>query len=173
MTWLRVLVSRLIGFFRKAHLDSELDAKTSYEIEQHLENCSDCARVFQAERELDARIFAALDRDEKTEAIWQKLEAQIVSPTIRGRIRRMKTSMLARVGVAVAASIALLGVLLWSNLRSLDLAAAAEKDHRAYVEGTLAPEFTGPVPTAIARTLSDRLDARAFSTLPSTANFRA
>ena len=31
------------------YLDSELDAKASLEVAQHLESCEDCARVFDAE----------------------------------------------------------------------------------------------------------------------------
>lgn len=155
------------------YVDSELDAKTSFEIEQHLESCADCARVFKAERDLDGRIFSALRRGEKTEGIWAKLEAQISSPTFWGRIKRIRPSTLVGLGVCLAVAVGLLAVFVGSNLRRLDLAVAVEKDHRAYLEGTMAPEFAGPLPEEIARTLSGRLDARAFSTLPSAAGFRA
>lgn len=155
------------------YLDSELDARTSLEIEQHLESCADCACVFKAERELDAHIFSVLRRGEKTEVVWKKLEWQFAFPTLWGRIQRMRTSTRVGLGFSFAVLMALLTIFVWSNLRSLDLAVAVEKDHRAYLEGTMAPEFAGPLPEEIARTLSGRLDARAFSMLPATVRFRA
>ncbi|MBI2948189.1 MAG: zf-HC2 domain-containing protein [Verrucomicrobia bacterium] len=155
------------------YLDSELDAKTSFEIEQHLESCVDCARVFKAERELDAHIFSVLRRGKKTEGVWRKLEGQIASPTLWGRIRRKRTSTQVGLGFSLAVLVALFAIFVWPNLRHLDLAVAIEKDHRAFVEGTMAPEFIGPVPDEIFRTLNDRLDAQAFATLPSTVAFQA
>lgn len=150
------------------YLDSELDAKTSYEIEQHLESCPDCARVFNTERELDTRMFAALRRGEKTAAMWQRLETQMSSRSFWTRVKPLSMPLCA--AAAVAAVILL--ILLWLNLRSVDLAVAVEKDHRAYVEGNLSAQFAGPLPDAIAQTLSGRLDARAFSTFPSATAFR-
>ena len=40
------------------YLDSELDARTSLEIEQHLKACPECARLFAEEEKLEARIKA-------------------------------------------------------------------------------------------------------------------
>ncbi len=37
------------------YLDSELDAKTTLEIEQHLAACPACARLFAEEQKLNAR----------------------------------------------------------------------------------------------------------------------
>src|SRR5437879_5115438 len=63
--------------FLGAYLDSELDAKTSYEIEQHLESCPDCAGVFAAEQKLDARILTTLRQGQRTQGLWESMEARI------------------------------------------------------------------------------------------------
>ncbi|MBI4662457.1 MAG: zf-HC2 domain-containing protein [Verrucomicrobia bacterium] len=154
------------------YLDSELDAKTSFEIEQHLETCADCARAFEAERALDTRLFAALGRGEKTAEIWQELEAQISSANLWSRLKPARRWKLALLGASSMVSAALLAMFILLGRRPLDLAVAVAKDHRAYLAGAMAPEFAGPVPDELARTFNDRLDVRAFSTRPSIADFR-
>ena len=44
------------------YLDSELDARTSLEIELHLKACPHCARLFAEEERLEARIKAGLNQ---------------------------------------------------------------------------------------------------------------
>ena len=39
--------------FVRLYLDSELDAKHSFEVEQHLESCVECAGLFEAEKKFD------------------------------------------------------------------------------------------------------------------------
>ncbi len=155
------------------YLDSELDAKTSYEIEQHLEMCPDCARVFETERKFDERIFAALRRGEKTPELWERLESRIAAPKVWDSVRRLNPLAIAGMATTVAAIIGLLAFWPWPKTHSLDLALAVEPDHRAYLEGKIASEFTGGLPDALARKLDERLDARAFAKLPSTSAFRS
>ena len=50
------------------YLDSELDAKTTLEIEQHLAGCPACARLFAEEQKLEARMKAGLNRGPRTAA---------------------------------------------------------------------------------------------------------
>lgn len=157
--------------FLGPYLDSELDAKTTQEIESHLESCTDCARVFASEETLDTRIFAALRQGPRTPAIWEKLEARITPARRFARFTRSHPLVSALVAVAAAACVAVLAVLNWPGTPPLELAAAAEKHHRAYVDQVMAPEFTGSVPAQVAQRLGDRLDAAAFSCLPSKAAF--
>jgi anti-sigma factor RsiW len=56
------------------YLDSELDARTSLEIEQHLKACAACARLFAEEEKLEARIKAGLKRGQRTPALWAQIE---------------------------------------------------------------------------------------------------
>ena len=59
------------------YLDSELDAKTTFEIEQHLAGCPACAHVFAQEQKLEARINAGLNRGARTAALWAQIEQKV------------------------------------------------------------------------------------------------
>lgn len=60
-----------------AYLDSELDARTTLEIQQHLAACPECARVFAAEAKLETRVAAGLKRGERTASLWNQIEQQV------------------------------------------------------------------------------------------------
>lgn len=155
-------VRRFIG----PYLDSELDAKTSLEIEQHLESCGECARVFEAEEKLDARIFTALRRGEKTLGLWETAEKRIRPVK---RLLRLKAFW----PMAAAASLMLLagGAMLVANAERIDLAIAVEECHEDYVRKVHGVEFTGAVPEEITKKLGDRLDTAAFSYRPISGEF--
>jgi hypothetical protein len=61
------------------YLDSELDAKTTLEIEQHLKACPDCARLFVEEQKLDAHVMGGLRRGPRTAALWERIEKEVVA----------------------------------------------------------------------------------------------
>ena len=52
------------------YLDSELDAKNSLEIQQHLKTCPGCARLFADAEKRDAQMMAGLSRGPRTAAVW-------------------------------------------------------------------------------------------------------
>ena len=60
------------------YLDSELDAKTTLEIEHHLKECPTCARLFAEEEKLEARIMAGLKQGPRTAALWDRLESTVL-----------------------------------------------------------------------------------------------
>ena len=62
-----------------AFLDSELDAKTALEIQQHLAACPDCARAFEAEAKLDGRVVACLRRGQRSAALWEQIEQGVLA----------------------------------------------------------------------------------------------
>lgn len=62
-----------------AYLDSELDAKTTLQIQQHLAACPDCSRAFAAEGKLDARITTRLKRGQRTAALWEQIEQRVAT----------------------------------------------------------------------------------------------
>lgn len=62
-----------------AYLDSELDAKTTLEIHQHVATCGECARLLTAEAKLDARLMASLRQGQRTTALWEKIERRVVA----------------------------------------------------------------------------------------------
>jgi len=61
------------------YLDSELDAKTSLEIQQHLKTCPGCARLFAEEEKLDARMMAGLSRGPRTAVLWAQIEREVAA----------------------------------------------------------------------------------------------
>src|SRR5207244_6689608 len=65
--------------FVRLYLDSELDAKHSFEVEQHLHSCGVCAGVFEAEKKFDVRLGRFLRRGHATRALWENIEVQIAA----------------------------------------------------------------------------------------------
>ncbi|MCX6928794.1 MAG: zf-HC2 domain-containing protein [Verrucomicrobia bacterium] len=61
------------------YLDSELDAKTTLEIEQHLAGCSACAHLFAHEQKLQAQLTASLNRGSRTVALWTQIEREVAN----------------------------------------------------------------------------------------------
>jgi anti-sigma factor RsiW len=61
------------------YLDSELDAKTTLEIEQHLTACPACASLFAQEQKLEARITAGLNRGSRTATLWAQIERGVAA----------------------------------------------------------------------------------------------
>jgi anti-sigma factor RsiW len=162
----------------RPYLDSELDAKTSLDVEQHLDACAECAELFAAERKFDERVDASLKQGERTPRLWQKVESQIHQGSVTSRLNAptlQRFSSFKRLWpVALAASVvAVIALLVRQQTNSLDLASAVEECHSAYVHRITSPEFTGAVPDEIARRLGERLDVGAFAFRPAAADFTA
>ena len=146
--------------FVRLYLDSELDARNSFEVEQHLESCAECAGLFEAEKKFDARLSRFLRSGRPTSALWEKVETTIAPSRSRG--------IKALWPVALAASLIIVaGVVFFAKSRKLDLADAVEECHSAYVHQLTTPEFTGAVPDKIAQQFGGQLDAAAFAYRPS------
>ncbi len=150
--------------FVRLYLDSELDSKHSFEVEQHLESCAECAGLFEAEKRFDERLGSFFRRGGAARALWKDIEAQI-APV---RFAKVKTLWPA----ALAASVLVAAVaVFFTKSRTLDLANAVEECHSAYVHQITTPEFTGAVPDKIARQFGGQLDAAAFAYRPSRTTF--
>ena len=144
----------------RLYLDSELDAKHSFEVEQHLESCVECAGLFEAEKKFDVRLGRFLRDGHATRALWENIEVQI-APVRRGKLRALWP-------IALAASVVIAaGAVFLTKSRGLDLANAVEECHSAYVHQLTVPEFNGPVPEKIVQQFGGRLDAGAFAYRPS------
>jgi hypothetical protein len=73
---------------QSAYLDSELDARTTLEIQQHMKSCMGCARVFAEEQRLEARMKAGLNRGERTGPLWDQIERSVAAAAlVRGCTR--------------------------------------------------------------------------------------
>jgi anti-sigma factor RsiW len=140
----------------RLYLDSELDAKATQEVEQHLGSCVECAELFAAEEKIESRLVEVIRRGRRSASVWESVETQI-KPA-----RRFAGWRLRRV-IAAAAALAFFALaLVWRVSRPLDLAAAVEHCHNAYVQRLTSAEFAGAVPDEIARQLGDRWMSRRF-----------
>jgi anti-sigma factor RsiW len=94
------------------HLDSELDARTSLEIEQHLKACPGCASFFAEEEKLEVRIKAGLRQVPRTPALWAQIERGVASAASSASRSRPPVHVSQPVGWP-----AVLGAL-WAQLRA-------------------------------------------------------
>ena len=154
------------------YLDSELDAKTSFDIEEHLQTCDDCARLVESERRCDERIFSVLGRVEKTPELWRQLEARIAAPSFWQRLRRRRRFTVVSLAGAMAALALLFSSWVWWRGHPLDLAVVVEQDHREFLAGKFQPDFTGTPPESVVARSGGRLDSAAFVKRPALAGFR-
>src|SRR5437870_12348366 len=91
--------------FVRLYLDSELDAKHSFEVEEHLESCVECAGLFEAEKKFDDRLGRFLRRCQPTRALWENIEVQI-APVGRGKLRALwPIALAASVDIGTGAAI--------------------------------------------------------------------
>lgn len=156
-----------------AYDDSELDAKTSLEIQQHLQSCSACTHHLEAEQRLDGRIDSVLRPTAKDEALWQNIEADLAETSVpaSAKPKRWQPTLL-----AIAACLAFAFFLLNRPQKPSvenppDLAAALSTDHAKYLAGSMPPQFTNEPPAEILAKTNGRLDRAAFHLLPPAADF--
>jgi len=64
-------------------LDSELEPKTSLQIEEHLKGCPACSRLFSEEHNRESRLRAGLKQGERTAALWDRLEKSVAAVAAR------------------------------------------------------------------------------------------
>lgn len=161
-------IHKLIG----PYLDSELDAKTSFDIEEHLQTCDDCAHLVEAERRCDERIFSVLRRGEKTPKLWRQLEARAAEPSFWHRLWHGPRFAVVSLACAMTAFALLLAVWFWRRGHPLDLAVVVEQDHREYLAGKFQPDFTAAPPESAVAASGGRLDLAAFVKQPALSGFR-
>jgi hypothetical protein len=149
------------------YIDSELDAKHSLEVEQHLECCLECAGLFDAEKKFDQRLVRFLRKGSRTASLWGKIESRIAeaSPVAH------TTFPIWWLSAAAAAILLFAGGLFWIKAQPLDLAKAAGECHTAYLHRLASPEFTGAPPPETEKEFAGQLDAAAFSYHPLASGF--
>ena len=157
-----------------AYLDSELDAMASQEIQLHLQTCAECAEIFAREEKFNERLSGVLRVGQFTPALWEQIESR-VRPQRRSAwfFRRWKAVALGGLAALLVAGLAARFIILRSGAPSLDLAQVVEKDHREFLQGKMTPEFTGALPDEIASKFEGRLDAAAFTKVPTAGGFRS
>ncbi len=63
--------------WREAYLDSELDARTALEVQQHLASCPSCAARFAAESRWQQGLTQALGQTPLDPALWRRAELEL------------------------------------------------------------------------------------------------
>ncbi|MCI0404529.1 MAG: anti-sigma factor [candidate division Zixibacteria bacterium] len=149
------------------YLDSELETEISFEIEKHLESCTECAAMFKAEQIFHRRASELLSKGERTDFLWETVESKLMPGRLRVGLKSFWF-------IAPAALVIFLAILWFRpKTRTMELTAAAEESHQAYVYRIIGPDFHGPVPEKIARELDGKLDTAAFYCQPSAAGFKS
>jgi anti-sigma factor RsiW len=83
-------------------LDSELDARTTLEVGEHLKTCAECARLLAEEQKREARIKAGLNRGQRSAALWERIErsvAAVESSAARPQVLRPRSQPTTRQNV--------------------------------------------------------------------------
>ncbi len=63
------------------YLDSELDQTKTFEVSQHLQNCTSCTRRFEAERRADKLMVDSLTRESMPDHVWAHLCDTVAQPS--------------------------------------------------------------------------------------------
>ncbi len=137
------------------YLDSELSTESSFEVAQHLEECPDCAAMFERERTLENNLRdRLLERLPGDDVLWDEALRKAGRRSRTGLPRWGSTAFLA----AAAAVVAVLVFALWPRVHpDLDLARAAEADHARFLtelaEDEAPPSNLGALGEIVNRTL--------------------
>src|SRR5580700_87950 len=102
------------------YLSGELDSARSAEFGAHLEACGACAREMREQRELDARLRAAI-LDERVET--DELDRGIRRRVARASVRRIRAKWIAAIA-SVAAALVVALVVAWTFYRAVPLSAS-------------------------------------------------
>ncbi len=131
------------------YLDSELDAKTSFEMARHLEACEDCRARLEAEDRLEKAIVGELRRPEPgDDALWERARARAERP--RRRAWLWAAALL--VGLAGAA-----GIFLSTRGASASLADVLLQDYLKFQAGRSPLEIGSPDAAAVERYFKDKM----------------
>lgn len=63
-----------------AYVDSELDARTTLEVQEHLKSCHECARLFVEEQQFEAWMTSGLKQGQRSVWLWEELERAVAQP---------------------------------------------------------------------------------------------
>ncbi len=137
-------VRKFLGPF----LDSELDARTSYELGLHLNDCASCRDRVERERRLEAELASAAGRDDTTPEMWNRALGRL-------QPKRRWWPWAAAALLLAAGSAALL------LPARPDLLRTAIADHGELLEGRFAPDVATPDGDRAAAYLRERVPVAA------------
>ena len=74
------------------YLDSELDRPITFEVSEHLQDCSECAARFDAERRVDDTIRSQIERATMPAELWARVKDEVSRDSWSGSRRRNRPS---------------------------------------------------------------------------------
>lgn len=151
------------------YLDSELDVANALEIQRHLELCPDCARFFEGESRLESHLKKQLGSGRKDPSLWNDVEKRVgmeaAPPPVFSGTRLLRSKAVKWLAAA-AAVMALVALMVWPGMSTLDLAAISAIHHQEYLDREIAAQFRGPMPREFALKLTGEIDPDAFKYAP-------
>ena len=76
-----------VRLLQSPYLDSELDTKTTVDIQDHLKSCPDCACLLAEGQKLEAQLKAGLNQGSRTSALWEQIERSVADLPSAARSR--------------------------------------------------------------------------------------
>ncbi len=140
--------------------DSELDAKTNFEISEHLSSCEDCNRRFTQEERIEKSFVSILneDKDPKAEKTWERAISRFnhqAEP--REEVRLVYWSYrryLIPVSIAIIGMIIMLIMYVRQNYNNLTV--AAQRCHKEYITNKIVPTIESVSPGEVSRYFSGK-----------------
>lgn len=151
-----------IKHYMELFIDSELDAKTTLEISEHLAVCADCNKRFVLEQKLDNR-FVSMFALQKNAVNQKKYIDKAWSKTISAINDQERMSFKPVLNIrylvpAFATIAAILFVVIASYLKDVELVSAANHCHIEYVTNKISPMIETHIPEEIEKYFSSKLD---------------
>lgn len=129
-----------------AWLDSELDARATSEIGEHLAACGACRARFEGEERVERGIRNLLLAERMPEGVWERLQ---------GGLRPAHFRYVPWFAAAAAILLAV-GIAVWSRPASPQILDDLTRTHLESAGGGTRPDFPAPAPAEIARFLAAR-----------------
>ncbi|HHT9118074.1 MAG TPA: anti-sigma factor family protein [Candidatus Hypogeohydataceae bacterium YC38] len=145
--------------FINLFLDSELDARSTLEVSEHLSACESCSRRFTQERKIEGALTSIFSQEapsteDEEERVWKSIFSRIrMYEKRRNRGLYMKYSIPIAVGIS-----AFVLITIFNYPRHIDLALEANRCHTEYVENELSPNIETFSEEAVLGYFSGKLD---------------
>lgn len=132
------------------YLDSELDARSTAEVGEHLAACEACNARFAAEEKLERRTRDALSQESMPEAAWGRLQARLNrNPRVGWRWVAVAASLLLVAGLAFRA---------WQKPQPSGLLGQMISVHQDFLAHRIRPEIESSSPEPLEKFLAGHVE---------------
>lgn len=146
--------------FINLFLDSELDARSTLEVSEHLSACESCSRRFTQERKIEGALTSIFSQqapstEDEEGRVWKGIFSRIRMYEKRRTRVFYHTKYLVPVAVGILAFVL---ITIFNYPRHIDLALEANRCHTEYVGNKLSPTIETSSEEAVLRYFSGKLD---------------